>query len=130
MKLLLTVLPWLMFTVSIVWTFPYVLRTGRMARAVMVNWIAYLTITFLLCSFGFYIRGRMRAERQSLPDTAIAPHPYQELLPYIPDGPNVLLALVGGWGYGLVPAGIAKVLYARRRRLAGTNDHEPDLPRQ
>ncbi len=101
MKTALETLPLIIVSSTMIWTFLFVLRTGRLGRALMVNWIVCIVAIGPLVSLSYFL----------------AAHEVREVLP---EGPHFLMAIFAGWANGLIPGVIAKILFARRRCLAET----------
>ncbi|HEY6170519.1 MAG TPA: hypothetical protein VI454_20970 [Verrucomicrobiae bacterium] len=118
MKTALTILPFVLSFCLIVWTFTHVLRTGRMARALMVNWGILVLVIGSLCSLQTHLHRERRLYEIFQTNSSTTPYPHEELIAALPDGQNLFGVLVFGWGHGLVPGGIAKILHVRRRKIA------------
>lgn len=107
MKTIVAIWVWSLFAIQIammVWSFLHVLKTGNLRRVVVINWIAIVCLMGLGMYVGISVRG-------------------DGLSAELSDGPDVLAAIIMGWGHGLIPGGIAKILFVRRKSIAENSKH-------
>jgi hypothetical protein len=90
-----------------VFPFRYVLRFGRFWKGVLMCWITAAAFSFCSLILGQYLHW----------------HIDKVLANYCFDGPHFLAFAILGWWQGLIIAGIASVIYRRRKGLK-ENQHE------